>query len=315
MRRAVTLSLLLSAVVLAGAVSAEEGKFVYKHKPFDEAIYRSTAKSTTNQTIMGMKINTEVSTTDVTRRSCEEVGKDGNFKIRTDNKSLQVKAEISMLGTYEFDSKKTERDSGTMLAGALNPVFSAMNGAGWYYTITPRGDVVKAEGFAELFGGDLMTTNPIGGQFVGGGTNEAAVADISQRYITFPDKVLKRGDSWDHDYEINMPGIGKIKGRRNHRYEGDETKDGRKLARFTFTDSSTVEIDLKSDASNAKGTLTSSSSSGEALFDPEAGRMVSISSKTDLSGTLRVSAGGMDLTIDQSQTQEGKVELLDKLPE
>ena len=73
MLRAPVRSLLCLAFVVAGTVSAEEGKFVYKHKPFDEAIYRSTAKVTTGQTIMGMKINTEVSTTEVTRRSCEEI--------------------------------------------------------------------------------------------------------------------------------------------------------------------------------------------------------------------------------------------------
>ena len=313
MLRAVSRFLVLLSFVAVGAASAQDGKFVYKQEPFDEAIYRTTAKLSQSQTIAGMKIATEFNTTEVSRRSCEEIDKDGNFKVRLDNKALHVKGEISMLGTYEYDSKKTERESGTMLAGALNPVFDCLNGGGYSYMLTPRGEVTKVTGFADLFG-DSLKENQVGAQFAGGGSDEAARTEIMQKYVHFPDKALSPGDTWEHDYAFTLPGIGKIKGRRSYKYAGDETKDGRKLAKVTFTDSTTVEVDLKSDVSTAKGTLTTSSSSGEALFDAEAGRVVSLSNKAELAGSLSISVGGMDLTIDQTQTQEAKVELLDKLP-
>jgi hypothetical protein len=227
---------------------------------------------------------------------------------------LQAQVEIGPLGKYEYDSKKTTRDSGSMLSGALNPVFNALNGAGWSYTLSPRGDVVKVEGFAELLT-EALKGNDIGAQFAGGGTNESAKAEAAQRYLQFPDKEISPGSTWDQDYELPMPNIGKVKGRRSYKYVGDETKDGRKLAKITFTDASTIDLDVKSDMATATGSLSTSSSSGEALFDAEAGRIVSMTAKAELGGTLKVSAGGMTLSVDQTQSQAGTIELLDKLPE
>src|SRR5262249_44713709 len=134
---------------------------------------------------------------------------------------LKVKADFGPGGSYAFDSKSNERDKSSQIGAALTPVFERMSGAAIHVVMTPEGEVKEVKGFTDLFR-DLVENNALAAQFVGGGTDAAAKQNIQEQVPQFSEKPLKPGDSWEVPAELDLPKIGKVKGKRTYRYIGPD---------------------------------------------------------------------------------------------
>ena len=182
-------------------------------------------------------------------------------------------------------------------------------------TLTPRGDVKKATGLANAVKG-VLQGNSIAPQFAAGADKDEAVAHgMKEYFIPFPDKALSPGDEWDVPFEFTLPKFGKATGTTKYRYEGIDKESKRKdLHRFSFFSAMNFDLDLKNDKVTATGKLTISGSAGTAIFDAESGTLVLKKGKTTIGGNLNITAGGMTITIEQEQTQDIQLKLLNGHP-
>ena len=301
------------ACVLNSAQADQPITLRYKMNRSDKLIYQTTSTTKITQSVNDMKFKTSMKQTEITLRTLEDVDKKGNFRLKSENKRLQIKMKVEPVGEYSFDSTSDERDSGSMLSSGLNPIYERLSGAFLTVTHSPRGDVKEVKGFKELLA-DVVKDNPFGAQFAGGGSDEFAKLSKSDMFVVLSEKAVKPGDKWESAYELAMPKFGTVKGKRIYTYLGPDKVGGRKTAKISVEQELSFKLDLNMDNAKVSGEFKTDKSSGTVQFDPLKGQLVSKKTQFTLSGTLTVDANGNIATIESEQTQEVAVELLDKLP-
>src|SRR5207302_5632411 len=96
-------------------------------------------------------------------RVADEVGSDGKATFRLKAERRKMTAEFGALGKFEFDSKSTERDTGSTIGGALIPLLERLTGSEYQVIVNPQGRVAEVKGYVELIA-DLLKDNPLAGQ-------------------------------------------------------------------------------------------------------------------------------------------------------
>lgn len=306
-------ALSLVAGLFAGNLSAQE-TFRYKQEKGQKLIYRTSTEMTQTQTVLNMKIENTMSNESISSRTVEDIAADGTVKFNVKTELFKVKSKFGPLGEFKFDSKSTERERGSVIADALNPVYERLGGAELQVFVTPRGEVKEVTGYAELLG-DLVRENPLVAQFTGGGTNAAAKISTQALYTVFSEKPVKPGETWENPFDIELPGVGKTKGKETITYVGPDKVGNRTTAKFTVATEMSFDLNLDMNGTKVTGTISTSESSGTVQFDPAAGQLVSAKNSFTLSGELNVNANGMNIPVQSSQVQTVTTEQLDKLPE
>lgn len=303
---------------LASARADEPVLLKHKVAKGETQYYRNTQtmKQAQSLTVNGMTIKQDNSLNQeaVLTRVADEVGTDGKVTFRAKAERRKMTAAFGALGKFEFDSKSTERDTGSQIGGALIPVLERLTGSEYQVTVNPQGKVSEVKGYAELIA-DLLKDNPLAGQVFGGGDNAAAAMSEQDGFVIFSEKPVSIGDQWEVAVSLELPKLGKMEGKTTYTYEGTDTVGNRKTVRIAFIGEMAMELNIDQGGMKVSGTLRSSSASGTIQFDPVAGRVVSIKRSTSLGGMLTVEAGGMTIPVDNQQEQTNNYELLDKLPE
>jgi hypothetical protein len=134
-------------VALAGnsAISLAAQPVILRHKfaKGDQLVYRAGHEVKQVQTIMDMKINSTTRQELVTSYVVEEIDSDGNAVLVT--KAVRRKTTMDGDGgKYEFDSKSSERDTGTEIGTAVTPYLERLTGSEYRIKLTPRGSVVTS---------------------------------------------------------------------------------------------------------------------------------------------------------------------------
>lgn len=306
-----TLAVLLITVA---ALADEPVKLRYQMKQGDRVIYRTRTELKQNQAIGNMKFDAQMSSDSLATMSVDKVDADGSAHLHQQAERLKFVMKSGPAGEYKFDSEAKERDNASTLGKLLTPVFERMSGSAMDLTVTPLGEVKEVKGFAEQFA-DLLKDNPIAGQFLGGGTNEAAKHSFSEQFARFKEEPVKPGDTWEVPFDIELPKLGKLKGKRVYRYEGPDKVAGRATARITVTTDIAADIDSDLGEAKVSGSFTTADATGTIHFDPAAGKLVSIKSSLSLAGDMTVTAGGNTIPLRMEQTQTSSIDALDKLPE
>jgi hypothetical protein len=285
----------------------------YKTTAGDKLYYKSGLDLKQTQSIAGMKYDNTIKQETIVSQVVSAVGADGKatLKVKADRRKLN--AELGPQGKYEFDSKSTERDTTSAVGAPLTPLLERLTGSEYELVLDPRGLVTEVKGYAELIG-DLLKNNPFGGQFAAA-DNKTAAHQEQRGFIVFSEKPVAPGDSWEVPFEVELTNIGKIKGTTTYTYEGPDKVGDRKTVRIGVASNISLEMSIDQGTAKVSGTLSTTSSTGTAQFDPEAGRIVSMKQTSGLSGKLTVEAGGMMFPVDNDQEQTETHELLDKLPE
>lgn len=306
------LALSLFMVQLAGA--DEPVLLRYKLDKGATLINQSKANNKTTQTIMGTNVDTTISQTTIDVRVIDEVTSEGVAKMKTKTERMQGTLKIAMLGDYEFDSKKTDRDKSSTLGQALTPLYERLVGSELQMEVTPRGVVQSYTGYAQLVG-DLIKANPVTAQFAGGGSDNAAKLSAQGMWLVVPEKPVKVGEKWENPFELDLDQLGIIKGKETVTLLSIETRDGHSIAKLST--SSDVSFDLKVDMGTAKvtGKVTTANSSGSVEFDITAGKLLKQTAELTLSGPLSVEVNNMTIPVQFSQTVSSEQTALDKLPE
>lgn len=299
-------------------VRADEAVLLkYKVARGDTLHFKNTQamKQAQSLTVNGMTIKQDNSLKQeaILTRVADEVGSDGKVTFRLKAERRKMNAEFGALGKFEFDSKSTDRDTGSTIGASLTPLLERLTGSEYQVIVNPQGKVGEVKGYAELIA-ELLKDNPLAGQF-GGGDNAAAVMSEQDAFVILSDKPVNVGDQWEVPIEMDVPKLGKVKGKTTYKYEGPDTVGNRKTVRIAICGEMMMELKLDQGAAKVSGTLTASNSSGTVQFDPVAGRVVSIKRSVSFGGMLSVDAGGMTIPVDNQQEQTNTFELLEKLPE
>jgi hypothetical protein len=297
-----------------GMARAEEPLLLaYKRAKGDTLYYRGTLDMKQSQTIMTTKVENNFKQDVITSRVIDDIDAKGIATVKVKAERRKVTSEAGPLGKYEFDSQSTERDTGSTIGAALTPVLERLTGSEFQLLVDQRGEVKEVKGFAELIA-DLIKDNPFAAQF-GGGDNKAAVQAEQEAYIVLSEKPVSAGDKWEVPFESELPRIGKMKGKTTYTYEGPDKVGNLKTARIGLSTEMSFELNIEQGGAKVTGSISSTTSSGTAQFDPKAGRVVALKRTLSLSGQLMVEAGGKIIPLDSQQDQSTTLELLEKLPE
>lgn len=309
--RTMVSAVVVTLVSLVSPLLADEGVVLrYKLAKDERLLYKTTDQSKQVQTIAGQKI--EIATTQEAHlsRLVDQIDANGvvTLKARTERRKVKI-------NEFEFDSKSTERDTTSATGAAVTPILERLTGSEYQIAVTPRGQVTEVKGFVELVA-DLIKDNPLGSQLSGAGGGAAGATLAEQdAFLVFSDKPVKPGDQWENPFDVELPGLGRVKGKLVCVYEGNDEVAGRKTARIGTTADISVELNLEANGAKVTGTISTTSSAGTVQFDPQAGRIVSLKRTASMSGQLTVEAGGMTIPVDTQQEETKTSELLDKLPE
>jgi hypothetical protein len=310
------LALFVGSLLTTPLLAQDATTFRFKAKPGDKRYYQISSTVDMSQKIGGQDLTTKIASKQSIEREVTKSDKDGIVALRARSLRLQLNSEFPGGIEYKFDSDSTDNNDGSQIGAALGPLYDAINGAIVELTLTPQGKVTKATGLAEAIKGAIQD-NAIAQQFAAGADSDEGVAHAMQdQFIEFPKKALSPGDEWEVPYDMTLPKLGTTTSTTKYKYEGldEDSGQGKSIHKFTFTTSMDFDIDLKSDQFTATGKLKISNSSGTALFDAEAGRLVSKKSETTLGGDITIEAGGNTVPIQQEQNQKMELKLLDGPP-
>jgi uncharacterized protein DUF6263 len=233
----------------------------------------------------------------------KEVDDKGNLHIQAENKALAVTIKSGPIGKGEltYDSKDKTKNKNTLPGQDLLPLFERLSGAKLTVVISPLGKINDFKGYKELIA-DLVKDNPALEKF-GGASEEAAKINLGEFLPSLPEKAVSAGDKWEVPFEVKLPQIGVIKGKKIYWYQGEGTVGNRKTAKISVTSELSADLNIQQDGAKVTGKMSITGSKGTIEFDPQAGYVISLSSEITLSGDLTLSAGGMDIPVALEQVQ------------
>jgi hypothetical protein len=309
--RRLGLAAIIGLLGLIGPALADEPVLLrYKLAKGDKLIYKTGQESKQSQTVLNMKIETATTHEAIILREVDSVDSEGTATLKTKAERRKLK-----VGDYLFDSKSTDRDTTSAVGAAVTPVMERLTGSEYEVLVNSRGAVIDVKGYIELIG-DLVKDNAVAQQILGAGGGKAG-AQIAEQdsFVVLSDKPVSPGDQWEVPFDIDMAGVGRVKGKIVYVYEANDKVGDRKTVRIGVAPD--VSIELKIDAGGAKvsGTLSSSSATGSVQFDPETGRVLKSKRSISMSGQLTVEAGGMTIPVETQTDESNTAELIEKLPD
>lgn len=298
----------------SGILRADESTvFRYKFEKGATQIWQSKTQTKTTQTINGNKLETEAAQTTININSIEEIAAE-TILLKSKTERLKATAKIPSLGDFEFDSQKPDRDKSSVIGAALTPLYERLVGSELQIEVTPLGKLKSLKGYAQLVG-DLTKSNPLTSQFAGGGSDNAAKMGIQAQWIVFPEKPLKPGDHWENPLELELPGLGLIKGKESITFLRLETVDSQTIAKFSTSTDISFDLNVEVNGAKVTGKVTTSNSSGMADFNVVQGKVKSLTSELTLTGDLTIVVNNMTLPVQLTQTVSAGQTALEKLPE
>lgn len=307
--------LLTLFVFLPRSASAQNGVQLRYDFPKDEpVIYRTTTEMNQTMQFGGQTYENKVTQTEVNTLALQQITPEMNFKLRHVNMQLSVKADMGPAGTFNYDSKSAEREKGTALGNQLNPVFETLSGVEYDITITPQGKVEKLEGYKEIIE-TLVKDNPLAAQFTGGGSEQAQKDGLAEIFFPLKDKPVAQGDSWEVPFELELPKVGKAKGKRVYKFEGPITEDNPNVVRLSVSmEETSFDFNLDTEGAKITGSINVDSSKGDVRFDVEKGQVIQANLEYTLSGNIDIQAGERTLKSTVKQTQKRSTQRLSELP-
>jgi hypothetical protein len=136
-----------------------------------------------------------------------------------------------------------------------------------------------------------------------------------EAFDQFSEKPVKPGDKWEVPYELDLPKLGKAKGKWIYTYEGPDKVGERPTARIAVALEMEFDLDVEIGGMKVTGKLSAADAAGTIQFDPARGQTVSKKSKYTINGDMAIVVNGMTIDVRMNQKQSATLELLDKLPE
>lgn len=193
----------------------------------------------------------------------DKVNTDGSTLMSQGVDRIVMKMTGPMGQGFTYDSDSDAPPVG--MAVMISPIMDALVESDMQVTMLPSGkltDIQLSEDLAEAFK-----------RMPGGMISADMVTQMAEKAgLQFPDDQLFEGESWTITALIDTPQVGKMEVKTTYTYLGKKEGEGRVLE--AFSPKIAIEFVGGGPASLAM-TFAISDSSGELLFDREAGRLVS----------------------------------------
>ena len=228
------------------------------------------------------------------RWTVDSVQEDGDAVIRQATKRVVMKTTGPQGRGFQYDTDDEEPPLG--LAAMVAPMLNAMVSAPFTVSMASNGEVT-----------DVQLTEELATAFKrlpGGALSADMVSQLAhQCSAPLPEEELEVGMSWSHTLEVKAPQVGKMQVVNTYTYQGPREVDGKTLEAFSVTS----EISpLPSKSNILEISISTRESSGELLFDREAGKIdrSSLTQLMDVGVTISGPAGAKTVTNQVSQTIE-----------
>jgi hypothetical protein len=219
-------------------------------------------------------------------------------EIKDDGSALLDQKIDRMRMTIEAGGNKVEVDSAAKeepqnQAAMLAPLLKAFTAKPFQVTMSPRGEITEVEVPEEMI--EALKNTPGAAAMGDMATPEGFKKMVSQASFAMPEK-LAPGDQWTQKMEMQLPGIGKQIAETTYKYEGAKEVEGKEYEVFT------PSLKIRYEGGATAVDVGDQKSSGQILFDREAGRLEKSQLKQNM--TLTLSAGGQAIEQQLEQTIE-----------
>ncbi len=281
------------ALVLAAlaAAAAQDDGVRYEHK-FTRGAARKFKIASTNKTSITMAGNetseTRTSTT-VIREEVLDVDDKGGAKMKTTFVELKMKTKRGDEET-EYDSTKKE-DQEKVEGDPMLALFTAYVGKSVRMGVSKLGETSRHD-VSEVT--DALEGNPMGGMVEG-----MVRQQIEMTSLVFPDKAVRKGDTWKRTATFAMAAIGNVKVDVEYTFAGVEKSGDVECAKVAAKTTVSFEED---DGAMVKIKVTSQDTSSTYWFDPSKGELLRVSTKSKMK--MAIETGGGDMEQEQESTFE-----------
>lgn len=231
--------------------------------------------------------------------SWKVLGVDENRIASITQKIDRMRMKLKVGGGQSFDYDTLSDKPAQGMAAMLAPVMKQLTKTSFDVKMAPSGKVLEVNVPDELI--DALKNSP-GAAMVGEMMSKEGFKQMVEKgWLVLPEK-LEAGTKWDTAIEMKNPMVGTQTIRTTYEYKGPRVGDGKNLEAFAPT------IDMSFGAEGAPGgvsiKVTKQGSSGEILFNRDAGRLES--SKINMDLTMAVAAAGQNMTQVMKQVVEMK---------
>lgn len=298
MYRKASIAAVLAALVLTATVFAQDAKLEWKFKEGDTFYLQTTSTLKQDMKTLGKSLLQNLEQTTVYSLKVQAV--EANKNVVLEQKVESIKVENKTGGAPPTDEKFNQQ----------------LVGVSFKVTLGPAGDVLKFEGYEELvkkIAGDDAAAQKVVKATLSEENLKRAASDL---FSFLPDKALKM---WDRRSDINLGPLGSFDAKKSYTMEGKQTVEGKSVDRIAFTAEAKYSGPTKMEGSPfpfqvTKGDLKAEDYKGTLLFDPEAGRLVSLEESMKITGNVTISVSGSSFDTNVTQEQSITTKVLDKLP-
>lgn len=224
----------------------------------------------------------------------QQVNEEGEAQILLSFNRVKMKMSMNTpMGEQGFDYDSESEEEPTGMAAMVAPLFDAMTKGQMEVTMSPQGEVLDVKIPQEVI--DALQKSPGAGMMGDMATPEGFKQMIMQASLVLPEEALTKGHEWSNKVEMNNPMVGKQTVETTYVYDGTKDVGGttydvfRPSIKMGFEGQGTMKISVKKQTS-----------SGEILFNGEAGRLHSSKLVQDLTMDMMVSGQALSQEIHQA---------------
>lgn len=293
------------SMVHAQATATVAAPLEWKFAAGDEHHYEMTQKMDMSMN-MGQagKMDTSIETFIDTTWNVEGMNKEGNAVVK--QSINRMKMDIMGPGGQNISVDTAAKEKPEGFGAQLAPLVEALTSQPFTVTMTPQGKILQVDVPEELL--KKMQAAP-GAAMMGDLASKKGFEQlIRQGSLYFPEGEIKEGQNWSNKVETKNPMFGSQTIETTYTYAGPKEMEGKEYEVFKPS----LKLDF-GDGQGARGTqvaIDKQDSSGEILFDREAGHLAQ--SKINQNMELTITAGGQNInqvikqTIDLKRIEKEK---------
>ncbi|MEQ8208385.1 MAG: DUF6263 family protein [Lacipirellulaceae bacterium] len=274
--------------VRAQATATAAAPLAWKFEAGDQHHYEMTQKMNMSMN-MGQagKMDTSISTFIDTTWDVEGMNDEGNAVVKQNINRMKMDIQGPGGQNISVDTAAKEKPEG--FGAQLAPLVEALTSQPFTVTMTPQGKILTVDVPDELL--KKMQAAP-GAAMMGELASKKGFEQlIRQGSLYFPEGEIKEGQNWSNKVETKNPMFGKQTIETTYTYAGSKELEGKEYEVFKPN----LKLDF-GDGEGARGTqvvIDKQGSSGEILFDREAGHLAQSMIKQNME--LTITAGGQNI--------------------
>jgi hypothetical protein len=315
---------LLAALAVCTLVWTAGGQAPLQWKGFKEKgkPFYQTMTTTTKQKMQVMEQTVDQVQSQTFYVAWEPTGedKDKNYTVKQTIKGVKMDIQIGG-NTISFNSLATDKQP----ANPLTDFFNALVGAEFTLTVKPDMTVAKIENrdkFIERLTNANNALKPLLDQIL---SEKAMTQMFNQSFAVLPsdkDKITKMEPGktkWEKkDVVLDLGPIGSYKTTYEYTYEGKDDKN-KNLDKIAVKANLKYEPPATSKDAGLpfkikSADLSSKKAEGKIFFDTEKGRIDHSTMDMEIGGSLKIEVGGMETTVNLTQTQTSELRTSDTDP-